>query len=127
MTAQDFREVVLSASVDDLVYLDPPYQGTFKKRDSRYYGGVEHRELVDVLEWMNDRDISYIVSYDGWTGNRQHGVLSPDSLALRHIKINAGRPTQSTTLGNCELTADSLYLSQALVKKLERRVVPLLI
>ncbi len=116
-TACDFREIVERTGRRDLVYLDPPYQGTSEFGDSRYHRGLSFGELVDVLDDMNRRDICYIVSYDGWTGDKQHGSLLPLGLDLTRIAIDAGRSTQSTLLGGDDRTVESLYLSAALAKQ----------
>ena len=117
-TSCDFREAVERAESNDLVYMDPPYQGTSESGDPRYHRGLAFNEFVDALDDMNYRDISYIVSYDGWTGDKQHGSLLPNDLDLTRIAIDAGRSTQSTLLGGDDRTVESLYLSVALGKRL---------
>ena len=118
LTATDFRRVVREARPTDLVYMDPPYQGTSFTRDHRYCRGVAFDEFVDVLATMNDAGISYIVSYDGRTGSKRHGQDLPRRLFLRHLEVNAGRSTQSTLLGKVRETVESLYLSPALDSRL---------
>lgn len=52
--------------------------GNFKRdntRDNRYIQGVEFDEFVEQLRELNDRDIDYIVSYDGKTGDKFIGKL----------------------------------------------------
>ena len=66
----DFQEVAHRAKAKDLVYMDPPYQGTSNTRDHRYFNGVTYDVFVDALLEMNKRQISYIVSYDGNTGKK---------------------------------------------------------
>ncbi len=117
-TSCDFREAIERAASSDLVYMDPPYQGTSEFGDPRYHRGLAFNEFVDALDSMNRRDISYIVSYDGWTGDKQHGSLLPTDLDLTRISIDAGRSTQSTLLGGDDRTVESLYLSPFLAKKL---------
>ena len=117
-TSSDFREAVERADSSDLVYMDPPYQGTSEFGDPRYHRGLTFNEFVDALDDMNCRNISYIVSYDGWTGDKQHGSLLPTDLDLTRIAIDAGRSTQSTLLGGDDRTVESLYLSAPLTKSL---------
>ena len=124
LSALDFRSVVTSATMDDLVYMDPPYQGTSFTRDNRYYSGLIYDEFVDALSTMNKENVSYIVSYDGQTGGKSHGKLLPQELCLTHLHIHAGRSSQATLLGDKFETVESLYLSPTLVKRLnyeERR------
>jgi DNA adenine methylase len=116
--AGDYREILARASRDDLVYLDPPYQGVCGERDPRYLQGVLFPEFVEALETLNFRDIKYLVSYDGRTGQRVHGRKLPESLRLRHVELRAGRSSQATLLGRAEITIESLYLSPALAESL---------
>ncbi|MFQ5632152.1 MAG: Dam family site-specific DNA-(adenine-N6)-methyltransferase, partial [bacterium] len=118
ISAVDFRQVFPYARKQDLIYMDPPYQGTSFTRDHRYYGGLSFDEFVDSLYTLNDAQISYIISYDGQTGNKSHGLRLPDELSLKHLHIHAGRSTQATLLGSHEDTIESLYLSPALVERL---------
>ncbi len=118
---QDYKEVVAQAMVDDLIYLDPPYQGVCGNRDPRYLKSVLFDEFVEVLETLNYRNISYLVSYDGRTGERTHGRRLPERLRLHLVELNAGRSSQSTLLGRDEVTVESLYLSPALAEKLKLR------
>ena len=115
----DYRDAVCGIGKRDLVYMDPPYQGTSFTRDHRYFSGLTYDSFVEVLLEMNDKGISYIISYDGVTGNKQHGKQLPALLSLQHLHIHAGRSSQATLLGNDEETIESLYLSPALVSRLE--------
>ena len=121
-TARDFRVVVAEASEEDVLYLDPPYQGTSFTRDHRYYDGLSYGDLVSALESLNRNDRSYLVSYDGRTGERRHGKPLPAHLGLRHLSVVAGRSTQSTLLGENRQTVESLYLSPSLLGRLDASV-----
>ena len=110
------------AKAGDLIYLDPPYQGVSRERDPRYLKGVLFEELVEALEVLNARNISYIVSYDGRTGVKVHGGPLPRDLRLKHIELDAGRSSQETLLGRTALTYESLYLSPALSERLQLSV-----
>ncbi len=118
LSAVDFRDVVMNATPADVVYMDPPYQGTSFSRDHRYFSGVTYNELTDVLALMNLNDISFMVSYDGRTGDKAHGKVLPEELRLVRLEIHAGKSSQSTLLGQDQDTVESLYLSPALVERL---------
>jgi DNA adenine methylase len=109
-----YREAAAQATADDVIYMDPPYQGVCGERDPRYLQGVLYDEFVEVLESLNSRNIKYLVSYDGRTGGRVHGRKLPERLRLRLIELDAGRSSQATLLGRAEATVESLYLSAAL-------------
>jgi DNA adenine methylase len=117
----DYKQVAAQATTDDLIYMDPPYQGVCRERDPRYLKGVSPDEFAEVLESLNHRDIKYLVSYDGRTGDRVHGRLLPDRLRLHRIELNAGRSSQATLLGRADVTVESLYLSPALAESLHLR------
>ena len=95
-----------------------PYQGTSCTRDHRYCSGLSYAEFADALQAMNDRGLSYMASYDGKTGEKSHGKPLPRSLSLEHLYIRAGRSSQATLLGDKRETVESLYLSPALVERL---------
>ena len=128
LSAMDFREAITTASSTDVVYFDPPYQGISFSRDHRYYQGLSYNEFVDVLMLLNLNGISYLVSYDGRTGEKHHGQSLPGDLSLRRLEIHAGKSSQATLLGESRETVESLYLSPALVKRLDsnRRAIAVL-
>ncbi len=112
--SKDYREILAIAKKGDLVYMDPPYQGTSNNenpRDNRYIQGVDYSEFVDALFDLNERNIDYIVSYDGMTGEHKIGLDLPEGLHLTHLFINAGVSAQSVLNGKKETTYESLYLS----------------
>jgi DNA adenine methylase len=113
----DYRKVLAIATPNDIVYLDPPYQGVCATRDARYLNGVSVTDFVKTLEDLNKRNISYILSYDGRTGTKTFGQPLPASLQLTRIEVNAGRSSQATLLGRTDQTVESLYLSAALMKR----------
>jgi DNA adenine methylase len=119
----DYEEVLTEATPSDIVYMDPPYQGVCKRRDPRYIiQNISFDRFVNSLHALNERNISFIVSYDGRTGQKRYGRPLPRSLDLVHIEIEAGRSSQATLLGRDAKTYESLYLSSALIKRLSGKV-----
>jgi len=116
----NYREALQSVTSADLVYMDPPYQGVCGNRDTRYLRSVPFRDFVDLLDRLNTRGVRYIVSYDGRTGDKQHGQVLPADLGLTLVELCAGRSTQATLLGRADITIESLYLSPALVDELSQ-------
>ncbi|USK78939.1 Dam family site-specific DNA-(adenine-N6)-methyltransferase [Peribacillus frigoritolerans] len=114
----DYTEVNLKAEQNDVIYMDPPYQGTVKS-SKRYIKGLELDSFISHLEDLNDRNLSYIISFDGRTGEKIYGEKLPNHLQLKHIEVNAGRSSQATLLGRSDETVESVYLSQALVERLQ--------
>lgn len=50
LTACDFLETIKKAQKGDLLFVDPPYAGTFSKYQGQGFGEKEHRLLVAALE-----------------------------------------------------------------------------
>jgi len=119
LTAWDYKKVLNQCTDQDLVYMDPPYQGVCGNRDQRYLPKVDHGEFCEELAKLNDRNIIFAVSYDGRTGAKTYGDPLPDSLGLTHLEIRAGRSTQATLLGRNDVTYESLYLSPALTASVQ--------
>ncbi len=119
LTSLDYRAVLTKCSQNDLVYMDPPYQGVCGNRDQRYLPSISHDEFCDALAELNSRGIMYAVSYDGRTGEKVYGEPMPTSLNLRHLEILAGRSTQATLLGREDVTYEGFYLSPALTETID--------
>jgi DNA adenine methylase len=107
----DFNEVLTHAGPRDLVYMDPPYEGTSTGMDRRYYRQLERDRLIRTLFALNERDVPYVLSYDGRHGEKTYGEPLPQALRLRHIELRAGRSSQATLIGRRIITVESLYLS----------------
>ncbi len=118
ITSEDYRDILKVVTSNDLVYMDPPYQGVCSNGDPRYYGGVGFQELVCALEDLVSRQALFILSYDGRTGEKTYGQELPSELGVRKIEVQAGRSAQSTLLGGSEITYESIYLSVALIDRL---------
>jgi DNA adenine methylase len=110
----DFMELFSSAKKGDLFYLDPPYQGTSEGRDSRYIGGVSRDRMIEGLQLLNAKRVPFILSYDGYCGEKSYGDRLPASLASR-LLLDVGRSSQATLNGRDHKTIESLYISHELV------------
>ncbi len=119
VTSLSYEDVLANVRPDDMVYMDPPYQGVCGERDSRYFAGISFDDFVAELETLNHKYVRYLVSYDGRLGNRTYGKPLPAKLHLTLVEIEAGRSSQATLLGRSEMTVESLYLSPALADELE--------
>ncbi len=115
----DYSAILDNATADDLVYMDPPYQGTGQNGGFNYAGNIEFDNFVVSLFELNSRNIPYILSFDGRTGDKTFGNPLPDNLNLTKIEINAGRSTQATLLNRKEFTYEVVYLSPSLVTKID--------
>ncbi|MCL6584335.1 MAG: Dam family site-specific DNA-(adenine-N6)-methyltransferase [bacterium] len=114
----DFRKAIADATPKNVIYMDPPYQGVCGRRDNRYFEGLLFKDFVTALEEMNRKRLSFIISYDGRTGEKSYGEMLPEHLHLTHIEVEAGVSSQATLLGRTAQTIESLYVSPALVKRI---------
>jgi len=118
LSHDDYHTLLAQVTPDDLIYMDPPYQGTSNSGDPRYLRSLNYESFVDTLYDLNERGIAYVVSYDGRTGTKQFGSSLPRSLNLSQLELAAGRSSQATLLGRSDITIESLYLSPALEARL---------
>lgn len=114
--SRSYWDVLKNIKPNDLVYMDPPYQGVCGNRDSRYFAGIDQNKFIEVLGDLNKNNVSYILSYDGRTGEKDFGAKLPAHLNLEHVELCAGRSSQATLLGRDDVTYESLYISPALAK-----------
>lgn len=114
VAAADYAELLADATPQDLVYLDPPYQGVSGSRDPRYVAPLDLDRFIGELDRMNRRAIPFLVSFDGSSGARSYGAPLPAELGLRRVLLPAGRSSQATLSGRVAHTVESLYLSPAL-------------
>ncbi|MHB1422235.1 MAG: DNA adenine methylase [Gemmataceae bacterium] len=118
LTCQDYRATLREVNAEDVVYMDPPYQGVCATRDHRYCSGVTFDSFVESLDELNRRGVAFLVSYDGRTGDKVHGRSLPAELDLVRLDVKVGRSTQATLLGRKDNTVESLYLSSRLLARL---------
>jgi DNA adenine methylase len=111
----DFTNTIGAVGKRDLVYMDPPYHGTTYGRDKRYFAQLEREALIDGLTDLNRRDVPFLLSYDGMTGDVVYGDPLPDHLAMHRLLLEAGRSSQATLNGRHAVTVESLYVSENLV------------
>ena len=112
--AGDFAQIIEDAGPRDLVYLDPPWEGTSTGRDTRYHSGLARERLIAVLETLNQRGVPWLLSYDGQCGAKTYGTALPADLRATRLELNAGRSSQATLNGRSDVTIESLYVSPAL-------------
>ncbi len=114
----DYNDILELATTNDLIYLDPPYQGTGKNGGFSYLKGVNYEDFIISLYKLNKKNIPYILSYDGRTGNKTYGKELPNKLNLTKIEIDAGRSSIATLLNRTDKTYEALYISEAVINKI---------
>lgn len=117
IVADDFMDIISRATSDDLVYMDPPWQGTSLNKDPRYAYILDFDSLIQGIELLNNKDVPFILSFDGTCGDKKYGKELPKYLNLVKVDLDAGRSSQATLLGRNQRTIEALYLSASLLEK----------
>ena len=107
----DYCDLFYEYKPGQVWYMDPPYEGVSKRKDSRYVSNICRSEFETFLHDLNDQGVPFVLSYDGRTGERTYGKPLPSELDLERVEIEAGRSTTSTLQGRNEQTIEALYLS----------------
>lgn len=110
----DYEKILDMATEKDLIYMDPPYQGTAKNGGFRYMEDLNHVNFIISLYKLNKRNIPFILSYDGRTDNKTYGEELPQELNLQKIEIDAGRSSIATLHSRNERTYEAVYISNNL-------------
>jgi DNA adenine methylase len=110
----DYEKILDMATENDLVYMDPPYQGTAKNGGFRYFEDLNHDNFLISLHKLNLRNVPFILSYDGRTGEKTYGKDLPKELNLHKIEIDAGRSSLATLHSRNERTFEAVYISNNL-------------
>lgn len=110
----DYEKILELATERDLVYMDPPYQGTAKNGGFRYFEDLNHDNFLISLHKLNRRNVPFILSYDGRTGEKTYGEDLPKELNLHKVEIDAGRSSLATLHSRNEHTFEAVYISNNL-------------
>ena len=109
-----YNNVINKATVGDLIYMDPPYENT---TGMYFCNGFDTNLFWKVLMTMNMREVKWLLSYDGFTGNEDRTADVPEILYKQHIYINSGHSSfkklksKSRGMGDKDVVYDSLYLN----------------
>lgn len=114
VTTGDFVSQLADATPEDLIYLDPPWEGTSTGTDKRYHAGLARGRLIAALEELDQRKIPYLLSYDGRHGTKIYGEALPPAIGATRMELHAGRSSQATLNGRAVATVESLYVSRHL-------------
>lgn len=92
-------------TVDDLVYLDPPYANT----KGMYFGAIDNEKLI---EWVRNLDGTVLMSYDGKTSKKDN--TQEIDFFDKHIYLNSGNSSFSRIFGDNSknLVQESLYVRE---------------
>lgn len=99
----DYRKI--NPEKSDFIYLDPPYANT----KGMYYGGID----CDILfNYLRDLRCSYLLSFDGISGDIDNTYSVPNDVYDKHIYITSGNSSFKRTIGKNKeaIVQESLYV-----------------
>jgi len=115
---RDYTDALEETSSEDVIYLDPPYQGTTDTRDKRYISGLSVDDFEREVRCAAERDLSLIISYDALRGEAIYGRPLDPNIGLVPLDVITGVSAQGTLLGRKQEAHETIYLSPALVERL---------
>lgn len=91
----------------DVLYLDPPYEGT----KGMYFGGFDNNKF---LEWLSNVDSFYALSYDGVINQSELDIVISKQLYDEHILLKSGNSSFRRVTGNSRhsIVYESLYIKK---------------
>lgn len=110
-----YNEVICNATVGDLIYMDPPYENT----GGMYFcNGFDTNLFWNVLMTMNMREVKWLLSYDGITGDDDLTAYVPSNIYKVHEYVNSGhssfkklKSNSTKEKKNKDVVKDSLYIN----------------
>ncbi len=105
----DYRQTLKNAQNGDVVFLDPPYNGT----KGRYIPtDFDFNEFYVELDRLNNAGIKWVLTFDGMAGERAYEATIPSHL----FRIQIGLPTGNSPFTKLMKTSldpviESVYLN----------------
>jgi DNA adenine methylase len=105
---QGYELILDQVTSKDLVYLDPPYY----HNKGRYFGSMNFNEFFNFLHNLNNKDVKYILSFDGKREEKVYKTELPKELFKRHLYFNSGKSASQKVLNSkIEDVFESVYLN----------------
>lgn len=104
---QPYEDILIYVNSNDFVYLDPPYFHT----KGMYYGGIDYDEFIEFLRQLNDRNVKYMLSYDGIRGNEDKTIDLPVDVWVRHGLLLSGNSSFDRFRGEKKVVYESIYMN----------------
>ncbi len=105
---QDYEKTLSDTKEGDFVYFDPPYAGN----NMRYTCNLDFERFFKQLETLNQRDVKWALSFDGYRGNADLSWQVPEDLYRRKLLIPSGNsPIGKVLNGPIEQVHEALYLN----------------
>lgn len=104
-----YESILKELKPNDFVYMDPPYFNT----KGMYFGGLDFTMFFLFLETLCEKNIKYIMSFDGKSGDVDNTCDVPENCYKKHLYIKSGNSSFKRTIGkdNNAMVYESLYLN----------------
>lgn len=103
---QDYEETLNLASKGDLVYLDPPYLHS----KNRYIDNLDVERFFKNLEFLNQKGVLWILSFDGSRDELEYNHEIPTDLFKQRLSSNTGLSKVQNLLSNKkQVVIESIY------------------
>ena len=105
----DYRECLEDAKKGDFVFLDPPYGGT-KSRYTQTPFSLD--EFYRTLDMLNSKGVSWLLTFDGSSGERNYSYAPPEELYKTTFKVKTGKSAFRKVIDKVEEDVlESVYLN----------------
>ena len=105
----DYRETLSTVAEGDLVFLDPPYAGT-RGRYSQEKFDVSN--FYEELERLNEVGAKWVVTFDGYAGERTYEEALPKNLFESRLALPTGNsPFTKLMRTGVDAVVESVYLN----------------
>ena len=105
----DYRETLSTVAEGDLVFLDPPYAGTRGRYTQEKF---EVAGFYEELERLNDVGAKWVVTFDGYAGERTYKEALPKNLFETRLALPTGNsPFTKLMRTGVDAVVESVYLN----------------
>lgn len=112
----DYRTTLKNASKDDFIFFDPPYGGTKGRYTTDEF---IVKDFYNELERLNSIGVKWMLTFDGFAGNRSYNYELPKELYQSKVFIKTGNsPFTKMMKTNIDAVNESVYLNYQSISEL---------
>lgn len=106
--AGDYAQILDTVTGNDFVYMDPPYFNT----TARYYGSINEERFFEFLSELNDKNVRYALSLDGFSEVKDYRTEIPDEIYEEIFLLKSGKSSFKKVMDKEKSEVkESLYLN----------------